>query len=86
MTVYMTWHGGHSYAVPYASDREELASVAAARELFESRYYNRDGTTPAVDDTATAWLFFTDPADTDDPYPDRIVEIGPRGGIRVSLV
>lgn len=43
--------------------------------------------TPAVDKEGTEmWLFFYDPTaeDVTDPYPDRILSFGPRGGIRME--
>ncbi len=85
MTVYVLWHGGYSYAPGYVDDDVEvLDSMAAARELCDSRYWNRDGYTPAVDESSGMSVWFEDPRGTDDPYPDRLIVRGPRGGWRVT--
>lgn len=42
--------------------------------------------TPTVDESSTMWLFFYDPTaeGVTDPYPDKILSFGPRGGIRME--
>lgn len=40
--------------------------------------------TPTVDESATMWLYLYDPREVIDPYPDRIITIGPREGIRME--
>jgi len=83
MKVYMLWHGGSSYAHPYPDEAESCASIEEAVQLFEDRLHNRSfPATPCVDDTASAWLCAGKP-EYDDVYPDYIIDIGPRGGIRL---
>lgn len=43
---------------------------------------------PAVNESATMKLWLTDPRESDDgnPYPDRIIEFGPRMHVRVRKV
>ena len=85
MTVYVLWHGGHSYAPGYVDDDvEELDSLSAAREVCQSRYENRGGTTPGVDDSSGMSVWFEDPRGTDDPCPDRLIVRGRRGGWRIT--
>lgn len=46
--------------------------------LQEFDYLNRDSEkvlTPCVDETAAMHVYFTDPTDSTDPYPDAIIEI-----------
>ena len=40
---------------------------------------------PCVDETAEMWIFFGPPAEQDG-YPDRILSVGPRGGVREQRV
>jgi hypothetical protein len=47
------------------------------------RYFNRDGDTPCVESDEML-LFFADPRESSDPYPDLILSRGPRGGIRME--
>jgi hypothetical protein len=69
-TVWMLWHGGHSYAPGYVDDHTEtLASDDVVWTMLE-RFYNRDGSTPCVDETSEAHVFFRDPRGESDPYPD----------------
>ncbi|HTF53579.1 MAG TPA: hypothetical protein VK735_39555 [Pseudonocardia sp.] len=100
MTLFALWNGGSSYGPSYLDDHlETFPSMAAAREAFADRanigywqpqtftYANgRTDTTltPSVDDRASMSLYLSDPRETSDPYPDRLVEFGPRGGVRVS--
>lgn len=82
MKVYMLWNGGHNYAAPRVEEAEHCASLKAAVQLFEDRLHNRVfPATPRVDDTAEAWLCVAKPEY--DVYPDYIIDIGPRGGIRL---
>jgi hypothetical protein len=86
MTVYVLWNGGASYAPGYVGDDAyPMSSIRAAVEMCADRYDNRDGTTPAVSDDSSAWVWLTDPRGTVDPYPDRIITRGPRGAWKVSL-
>lgn len=88
------WHGGPNYSAPYAKDHAEpFASLADAVEAHRDRYNNRDGRTPCVSEDSETFLYRVprgwSVADTvreieRDGYPDRIIKIGPRGGIRVE--
>lgn len=85
MTVYVLWHGGASYSPGYVDDDTiEMPSIRAAVELCEDRYDNRDGTTPGVDESSGASVWLEDPRGTVDPYPDRLIVRGRRGGWRVQ--
>lgn len=92
MSVFLAWYGGPSYrASSWTDDVEELPSIAAAVDLCRNRYANVDGRTPCVEydewNGRTAGLVFLyDPRadDVRDPYPDREITIGPRGGFKVS--
>jgi len=89
MQVYGIYHGGHSYSTRVTNqDIEEFNSLKHARDIFESRN-NFDPYYPCTDETASMWLFFTDPSNHELPddalidsgYPDRVLEVGPRGGV-----
>lgn len=99
MTIYAMWHGGPSYAHGYIdSDVETFPTLAAARDALISRersgyWFQQDFAfltrpaeskfTPCVESSSmTIWL--ADPTRNPDPYPDRILSIGPRGGIRME--
>ena len=92
MKVYGIFHGGHSYSTYWTNrDVEQFDSIQQAKDTFWRRT-DFDPYYPCTDETASMWLFFTDPrnqelAETDliDPgYPDRILELGKRGGILVT--
>lgn len=76
--VWFLWWGGESYSVGhfFPDDVEQAESVAAVVSECESRYFNRDGRTPAVSEESSAHVFYAAP-DTynGDPYPDVIVEL-----------
>jgi hypothetical protein len=97
-TVYALWHGGSSYSQgELDQDLEVFDSITAAKAEFETRYRsgryntftyadgrsNRDDT-PAVDESASMFVYLADPRGDSDPYPDRLIEIGPRGGVKVT--
>lgn len=95
MKCWMLWHGGSSYAHGYvADDTEEFDSLKDAIRSFDARadssntYYPCVERTPEDEGGQSAWIFLYDPNDESngpgDPYPDRILEYGPRGGLRVS--
>ena len=98
MKVWGLWYGGSNYVVPQRTDLEEFSSISAAKEVFWCRSDGWDPVEglqcPCVDTGASAYdhghgtemqLFLTKP-DPDDGnwYPDRIIRIGPRGGVRVE--
>lgn len=93
--VLMLWHGGPSYSVgSVPDDVESFDSIRAAVAACDDRYHNRDGSTPCVEydnesHRTAAWLWFgyesaAELAETHDPYPDRVISRGPRGGWRVT--
>ena len=101
MKVYGLWHGGHgSYSEPEHSDLEVFSSLADAMAQLATRYHSgrwntftyADGRTdtadtPAVSETSSMWIFLADPRASDDGdwYPDRVLSIGPRGGVRSDI-
>jgi hypothetical protein len=91
MEVWMLWHGGSSYAVGYvADDTEHFDTLKEALRSFDARadssntYYPCVEREPADEGGQSAWIFFYDPRGERDPYPDRILEYGPRGGLRLE--
>lgn len=95
MKVWMLWHGGVNYSHGYiADDTEAFESLAEAKRVFDSRadswntYYPCVDRIPAEDGGPSAWIFFYDPNAEEngpgDPYPDRVLEYGPRGGLRLN--
>lgn len=90
MQCWMLWHGGPGYApgeIP--GDLERFDSLWEAVDSFDVRadswntYYPLVSRKPAEDGGQSAWIFFYEPGDAD-PYPDRIIEYGPRGGLHVT--
>ena len=71
--VYVLWHGGHNYAVPYA-DQAEVWPWADVVSNMLDRFHNWDGSTPCVDESSEAHVFYADPRDSADPYPDELVK------------
>ena len=88
MKVYGLWYGGSNYSVGYVdSDIEVFESIEAAKATLVTRYFNRNGQFPGVSfDETEIQLYFYDPTHFHDPYPDRIIKFGPRGGIVVEKV
>lgn len=85
MKVYGLWYGGSSYSAPEVErDTEEFNSIQEAKDTFQRRYDNDDYATPCVSDESEMHLFFSDPREMDDPYPDRVLRFGPRGGVIMS--
>ena len=82
MKVWGSWFGGSSYAVPYLGEEEEFSSMAEAVREFRWRRFGGSYRFPCVDNTSTMWLFFRKPDGRD--CPDRVLSIGPRGGVRVE--
>lgn len=88
--VWFLWHGGASYAAPDASRREDCEAFASLREAladFAARpgasFYPDCNRVPPDDGGPSAHLFFADPYKDSDPYPDRVLSFGPRGGLRM---
>jgi hypothetical protein len=79
MKVQALWYGGSNYALPTQDDIEEFASIAAAKRVFEHRAGNTDRYYPCVEESQTEMhLYFHEYTENG---PDRILKIGPRGGI-----
>lgn len=104
------WHGGASYAAPYAEDAEYFRSIRHAadamryRESHGARYPQRfryvfrdqdETLTPCAhsDWSGGITLYRITPGMSPediremierDGYPDRLIEFGPRGGIKVE--
>ena len=84
MKVWGMWHGGSSYAVGSVDeDTEEFSSLQAAKDALYDREKRFDPYYPCVEDSEMQ-VFFSDPRGNSDPYPDRILTIGPRGGVRAE--
>lgn len=77
----MQWHGGYAYSG--FGETETFPSIKAAVAEYRRRAHGGDRYYPVVENSR-AWLFFSDPAEcVGDAYPDRVLEEGPRGGVRV---
>lgn len=83
MICYGLWYGGSSYAAPNQFNREDIdkfGSLQSAKSVFESRA-DHDPFRPCVENDETEMqIFFSDPFEIPDIYPDRIIKFGPRGG------
>jgi hypothetical protein len=84
----MLWYGGASYGACIEDDLETFGSLAELRHAFARRL--GDAYYPCVsDDTPDnggpeGYVYLYDPRGVDDPYPDRLISFGPRGGVRVE--
>ena len=80
MKVHALWYGGPNYAVPYIPDDiEEFASITAAKRVFEHLASHTDRYYPCVEESQTEMhLYFHEYTENG---PDRILTIGPRGGV-----
>lgn len=91
MRCFMLWHGGASYAVPETDDAEQFDSLAELCRAFERRswssetYYPCVSNEPPEEGGPQGHVYLRDPRTVADPYPDRIVRFGPRGGLRLEL-
>lgn len=72
LIVWATWWGGNSYVSPAVDEGEELLYGDAVSVCLE-RFHNRDGSTPCVDESSEMHLYFSDPRESSDPYPDEII-------------
>ena len=96
MPIFGLWHGGSNYSAPELTDAEIFPSIVAATDALRDRadsghwcpqtFAYADGRTvttltPCASDGATMALYVSNPATTDDPYPFRLLTIGPRGGV-----
>lgn len=81
---FMFFHGGYSYS-PFNvhEDKPEFfSSLQDAMDCFWRRTEGFNRRFPCTDETATAWLFAEDPRRTGAEYPDRVISLGARRGIR----
>jgi hypothetical protein len=79
MKVCWLWHGGPNYALPYPDDKPEVfASLKEAKEEFASRV--DDDYYPGMEEPI-AWVFKGEEAGE---YPDWVLQLGPRGGVKVE--
>ena len=86
MKVWGMFHGGGNYAHPYVrEDTEHFDSLAKAKEefLYRCRY---DLRYPCTGNDATMTIWYRDPREERDPYPDRLLSFGPREGLRDEAV
>ena len=90
---WLLWHGGSSYELgTYEEDVEHFDSIRALVDSFERRlwdpYYPCVTSDIQENGGQSGWVFFSDPNDEangpGDPYPDRIICHGPRGGVRLE--
>lgn len=73
----LNWFGGNSYAID-PTNLDTVDDLGDAEDLCESRYYNRDGRTPAVSydsmNDVAGWVYLDDSIeDATDVYPDHII-------------
>ncbi|SRR6266581_3216933 len=96
--IYALWHGGSSYSVgELERDLETFPSIRVAGWALRTRANNggwmpqgftyADGRTvraltPCADEGCEVTVYLSDPRGSHDPYPDYILTIGPRGGIK----
>ena len=98
MKIYAQWFGGGSYGWGDDLDIESFNNLAEAKREFGFRHSNphvrhvfhftnklqEQFYCPVVDESSEMWVFFGNPTGSGDKYPDRIIKIGPRGGIVVE--
>ena len=58
--------------------------MTAAKKEFSDRRFNINRMTPNVNQDSEMHIFFNDPTDSIDPYPDRLIKFGTRGGLVVE--
>jgi hypothetical protein len=76
------WYGGSSYALPDPDrDGEIFTSVKQAGARLQSLIDNDDRRTPCVDAETAEMHLYAGGAYHEDG-PDRVLTIGPKGGIR----
>ena len=83
MKVWTQWCGGPGYSAPQREDLEAFDSLRDAELEFLSRA-DFDPYYPCVEDSRMLiYLAEPNPADPD-WIPDRIIELGPRGGLKTT--
>lgn len=86
MKVFTLFDSPGNYGPAYVEHTEEFPSLEAAGHALRDRVLGRDSYFPCVDNDARLSVFFSDPrlSEDGDIYPDRLITIGPRGGVRVE--
>ena len=85
MRVWALWHGGANYAVgSIDTDLEEFVTLEECKYALDGRRMNDSGQTPGVGFDSLFHVWFADPRDSVDPYPDRIIRFGTRGGLVIE--
>jgi hypothetical protein len=84
MKVWIQFHSS-GYASPEHGEYEEFDSIRQAKSELARRINGHDRRFPCVAEDATMTMWVGKPRD-DDPYPDFILSMGPRGGIRMEYV
>ena len=82
MKVWGLWYGGVNYSIPTFADLEAFASMREATKAFSRRADGFDRKYPCVDKTTEMHLYFKNPREMRDPYPDRVLKLGPRCTVR----
>lgn len=76
------WYGGCNYATPDPQrDGEPFDSVQDAARTLQARIDNDNGRTPCVEGDTELHLYRGEYTENG---PDRLLTVGPRGGIRVE--
>ena len=86
MRSYAVFYGGGSYSHPYADEAEEFQSLAAVKRRYADALRGLDRRYPCVDENACVTVWFYDPTadDVRDPYPDAMICVGKRDGLRLQ--
>ena len=79
--VFALFYGGSSYSWGTLEDIEEFDSIHEMRETLRDRRKGRDSSYPTVDTSACMYVWSEKPTMAEWDTPDRIYEIGPKGGI-----
>ena len=86
MKCWAMWFGGVNYAHPERSERFDSLGEAVA--VFGARLDGHDPVeglaTPCVESPEMLVYFGQAPEGQVDPYPDRLVRLGPKGGVKVE--
>lgn len=85
MKVTAQFHNWPNLAHPFPEDVQHFRSLRQAVDVFRRRVAGYDTRYPTVTDTATFWIVWGH-LDAMPDYPDRIVSVGPRGGVKARRV
>lgn len=99
--VFGLWHGGRNYAPGYVNDEgnlESFPSLQAAIDACSSRFHGQtlqsfyylsgveQTLCPMVDETSSMSVWLSDPRESDDPYPDYLIEMLFDGSLEFGAV